>query len=102
MADDALDAILRDPSVEVHVLRSMAKAIGLLELDFREEGACELAFFGLVADAIGTGAGRALMDEAIDRAWARPIERFWVAYLHASTMPAPSTSTRGPAFAPLP
>lgn len=78
MDDDALDAILRDPRVEVHVLRSGAKAIGLLELDFREERACELAFLGLVADAIGTGAGRALIGEAIDRAWARPIERLWV------------------------
>jgi len=78
MNDDALDAILADPRVEIHVLHAGAKPIGLLELDFREEGACELAFLGLVADAIGSGAGRALIAEAIDRAWSRPIERFWV------------------------
>jgi GNAT superfamily N-acetyltransferase len=78
MPDDKLRAILSDPLVEVLVLRQGGEPIGLLELDFREEGQCELAFFGLVRDAIGHGAGRYLMDQAIARAWAKPIRRFWV------------------------
>ena len=36
------------------------KRVGLLELDFRKDGECELVFFGLVAEAIGNGAGRLL------------------------------------------
>jgi GNAT superfamily N-acetyltransferase len=78
MPDERLREIISDPKVEVYALRDGAAEIGLLELDFREEGQCELAFFGVVPEAIGRGAGRFLMDQAIAKAWARPIRRFWV------------------------
>ncbi|SMC82848.1 GNAT family N-acetyltransferase [Rhizobium sp. RU36D] len=78
MADEKLSAILADPKVEIYRLMDGERAIGLLELSFRDEGECELSFFGLVADAIGKGAGRFMMDRAIDIAWSRPIRRFWV------------------------
>ncbi|MFB9950767.1 GNAT family N-acetyltransferase [Rhizobium puerariae] len=78
MADEELAAILGDPRIEIFRLMDGDRAIGLLELDFREEGECELTFFGLVADAIGKGAGRFLMDNAVAIAWSRPIRRFWV------------------------
>jgi len=87
MPDGQLAAILTDPAVEVYALRQGRQAIGLLELDFRNEGQCELAFFGLVKDAIGQGAGRFLMDQAIAKAWARPIRRFWV---HTCTHDSPA------------
>ncbi len=74
----ALRAILEDPAVEVLALRSAGEDIGILELDFRQAEECELAYFGVVPEAIGTGAGRFLMSEAVTRAWARPIRRFWV------------------------
>jgi GNAT superfamily N-acetyltransferase len=78
MPDERLRQILTDPKVELYTLRDGAADIGLLELDFREEGQCELAFFGVVPEAIGQGAGRFLMDRAIERAWVRPIRRLWV------------------------
>jgi len=78
MDDDAVRAILSDPSVEVYALQEEARHIGLLELDFRAPGECELVFFGLVRDAIGKGAGRFLMNNAIAKAWTRPIDRFWL------------------------
>jgi GNAT superfamily N-acetyltransferase len=78
MPDERLRRILTDPKVEVYTLRDGGAEIGLLELDFREEGQCELAFFGVVPEAIGRGAGRFLMDQAIALAWAHPIRRFWV------------------------
>jgi GNAT superfamily N-acetyltransferase len=78
MPDQELRAILTDARVEVYVLRRERQPIGLLELDFREEGDCELAFFGLVREGIGQGAGRYLMDQAIINAWAKPIRRLWV------------------------
>ncbi len=74
----ALRTILDDPAVEAFALRSGGEDIGLLELDFRQAEECELAYFGVVPEAIGTGAGRFLMSEAVTRAWARPIRRFWV------------------------
>ena len=78
MAEAQLRAILGDPAVESYALIENGAAVGLLELDFRTAGECELAFFGLVPEAIGSGLGRKLMNEAIARAWAQPVTRLWV------------------------
>lgn len=86
LSDAALLAILHDPDVAVYRLVAETGEAGLLELDFREEGACELSFFGLVPDLIGSGAGRWLMNRALELAWARPIRRFWV---HTCTLDHP-------------
>jgi GNAT superfamily N-acetyltransferase len=87
MPDAELAAILADPAVEVYFLREHRRDIGLLELDFRTKGQCELAFFGLVPEAIGAGAGRFLMERALALAWAKPIDRLWV---HTCTFDHPS------------
>ena len=77
--DDAdLAKILHDPGDEIYVARDDGKIVGWFELDFRKAGECELRFFGLVREAIGTGAGRWLMNRALERAWARAIRRFWL------------------------
>lgn len=76
-----LAAYLDDPAIEVFALVRDGRDIGLLELDYRdlaETGDIELALFGLVKSAIGGGAGRLLMNRAIERAWARAPKRFWV------------------------
>ena len=78
MTDDALRAIIHDPAVEVHLLMAGEQEAGLLELDFRVADECELSFFGLTPAFIGSGAGRWLMNRAIERAWSRPVRRFWV------------------------
>jgi len=82
MSDEELSSIINDPQVAVYVLKDAGRQIGLLELDFRQENECELAYFGLVVDATGKGAGRYLMSQAIEKAWSRPIERFWVHTCH--------------------
>ncbi|CAA9337885.1 MAG: Histone acetyltransferase HPA2 and related acetyltransferases [uncultured Microvirga sp.] len=84
--DAELQAILDDPGVEALALRRDGADIGLLELDFRGAGECEIAFLGVAPRAIGTGAGRFLMDAAIGRAFARPITRLW---LHTCTLDHP-------------
>jgi GNAT superfamily N-acetyltransferase len=86
MSDEALTSILSNPLIESFKLLQDNKPIGILELNFTEMPDCELAFFGLVPGAIGTGAGRVLMDEAIRKAWDKPINRFWV---HTCTFDAP-------------
>ena len=45
---------------------------GILELDFRKEGECELAFFGISPKLLGLGAGRWMMNQALDLAWFTP------------------------------
>ncbi len=73
-----LVAILHDPGIEVYALEVDGRDEGLMELDFRLAGQCELAFFGVTRAVHGEGAGRWLMNRAIERAWSRPIDRFWV------------------------
>jgi GNAT superfamily N-acetyltransferase len=87
MPDDELAAILDDPAVEAYALNDGTTDIGLLELDFRSPGEAELAFLGLVPGTIGQGAGRFLMNEAIRRAFAKPIGRFFV---HTCSLDHPS------------
>lgn len=81
-----LEAILLDPAVEVYAVSVAGRDEGLLELDLREAGSCELAFFGLTQPLLGQGAGRWLMNRAIERAWSHPIGRFWV---HTCTLDHP-------------
>lgn len=78
MSDARLRAVIHDPLVEVFALHADGADEGLLELDFRVAGECELAFFGMTKRMLGQGAGRFLMNHAITRAWSRPIGRFWV------------------------
>jgi GNAT superfamily N-acetyltransferase len=76
--DAALCAILHDPLVEVYRVLEGEAEVGLLELDFREAGACELAYFGLIPGFAGRGAGRWMMNRAIELAGREGVARFWV------------------------
>ena len=88
MTDAALDAILQSPDVEVHaVARRDGTAVGILELDFREAGQCEIAFFGLVPALTGKGFGKWLMAQALNLAWRKGIDRVW---LHSCTLDHPN------------
>ncbi|MFO6464101.1 GNAT family N-acetyltransferase [Jannaschia sp. KMU-145] len=91
MGDAALAAILADPGIDIRVLRQGDGAVGLLELDHRDSAAVEIAFFGLIATMQGTGAGRWLMNRALDLAWAASPARVWV---HTCTLDHPAA----PAF----
>lgn len=75
---EELQAILSDPAVDFFAVRFDGRDVGLLELDFRIAGEGELAFFGLDESVVGKGAGRWLMNRALEHAWAKPIGRFWV------------------------
>ncbi|WP_424970362.1 GNAT family N-acetyltransferase [Dinoroseobacter sp. S76] len=86
MSDAELSGILHDPKVQIHELRESARAVGLLELDFREEGACELAFLGLEAGMTGRGLGTALINQGIEIAWSEPIARM---HVHTCTFDHP-------------
>lgn len=85
--DSALASIIHDIDVEVYAMEHHGEVAGLIELDFRQPEACELAFFGVVPELTGTGAGRFLMTHATQKAWARPIKRF---HVHTCTLDHPS------------
>jgi GNAT superfamily N-acetyltransferase len=87
LSDLRLAAILEDPRVEPLAFQVKGRDLGLIELDFRVAGQCELSFLGLVPHATGQGLGRVLIQEAIRRAFAKPIERLW---LHTCTLDHPA------------
>jgi GNAT superfamily N-acetyltransferase len=82
-----LEALIQHPAMEHYALHCENADEGLIELDFRQEGMCELSFFGVTAKFIGSGAGRWLMNRAMEIAWSRPIKRFWV---HTCTFDHPA------------
>lgn len=88
MDDVALGAIIGDPEVSICAVVDRAGIeIGLLELDFREPGLCELSFFGLVPELAGKGHGGWLMANALARAWRPGVTRVWV---HTCTLDHPA------------
>lgn len=75
MEDAELAALLGDPGIEVYALSGDR---GLMVLDRRVEGEVELLYFGLVPEAVGTGAGKQFLEAGIQRAFSKPIRRFWL------------------------
>lgn len=82
-----LAAIVDHPAVLAMALVRDGHDVGIVELDFRRSGECELAFFGLVPAATGLGLGRSLIAEAVRRAFRRPLRRLW---LHTCTLDHPA------------
>ena len=87
MNDTELAAIIHAAGIEIYALVVDGREEGMLELDFREPGQCELVYFGVTDSLIGTGAGRFLMNRALERAWSNGVHRVWV---HTCTFDHPS------------
>ncbi len=67
-----IEAFLHDPAVMLYTLLRTGWPHGFFLLDARTEGRCNLAYFGLVPEAIGTGLGRFLLETAVHLAWDQP------------------------------
>ncbi|MEJ8560387.1 GNAT family N-acetyltransferase [Yoonia sp. GPGPB17] len=80
--NDEIASTLSDPNVDYWVVYRGQESIGLIELDFRQEGACELVLFGMVTSATGQGLGGPMMALAQAEAFARDITRFHVCTCH--------------------
>jgi GNAT superfamily N-acetyltransferase len=78
MSDEKLLETLAHPGTQSFALKRGDTVIGILELSYRDMPDCELSFFGLVPSEVGNGTGRVLIDEAIRRAFEKPIKRFWL------------------------
>jgi GNAT superfamily N-acetyltransferase len=86
MDDEALTAIVHDPAVEVHILRHRGRDEGILEVDFRKFPEVEISFLGVTGQLLGKGAGRYLMNRALEIAWARAPKRVTI---HTCTLDHP-------------
>jgi len=67
--DDELRAVLDDPAVTIHVAYRGGAPVGFFELDARQAGVVDLAYFGLLPEAIGQRIGPWLLRAALGLAW---------------------------------
>lgn len=86
LSDDALNAIIADEQVEIYVLYQDGEPVGYGELDRRKPNDIELAYLGLLPQAVGKGLGAWLLTELIDLAWSYEPARLWV---HTCTLDHP-------------
>jgi len=84
--DAALGEIISRPTIEIFVLYVRGAPAGYFELDTAEPRETKLCYFGLIQEFIGRRLGPYLLQAAIDQAWSRPLDRFW---LHTSTFDHP-------------
>ena len=88
MSDEGLAAIIQDEKVELYtVVDEIGAEIGMLELDFREAGQCEIAFLGILPELAGFGHGRWLLGESLILAWREGIRRV---HVHTCTLDHPA------------
>ena len=87
MDDAKLESIIHDPGVELYEVAAVEAVVGMIELDFREPGQCELAFIGLVPQLTGEGHGRWLLGEAVRLAWRDGVQRV---HVHTCTLDHPA------------
>ena len=87
LRDAELESIISDPAVELFEVAAVEAVAGMLELDFRIAGECEIAFIGLVPSLTGEGHGRWLIAEAVHRAWREGVGRV---HVHTCTLDHPA------------
>ncbi|MBC6436938.1 MAG: GNAT family N-acetyltransferase [Rhodobacteraceae bacterium] len=64
-----LQAFVRDPDVVIWTALKHGWPQGFFTLDWRQACTCDLAYFGLVPQAVGGGLGRPLLETAIVTGW---------------------------------
>jgi GNAT superfamily N-acetyltransferase len=74
---------LDDPRLELWILRERSEPAGYFELLRHEDGAVEVAYFGLLPHAVGRGLGKFMLTRAVERAWDLGATRVW---LHTSSL----------------
>jgi len=99
LSDTDLAAIIGHPEVHLYEVAAVEAVVGMLELDFREPGQCELAFVGLVLELSGQGHGRWLLAHAVRLAWRDGVKRV---HVHTCTLdhPAAVAAYRRAGFVP--
>ena len=86
------------PEVQTWVARSGGSPAGYFELERQDGTEVEIAYFGLMPQFIGRGAGGHLLTVALERAWAIPdVRRVWV---HTCSLDHPSALGQLPGARP--
>ena len=86
-SDAELRRHLADPAITLHIARRNHRLLGWYELRrVADDDSVEIAYFGIVGDAIGRGFGKHLLSCAVRDAWALRPRRVW---LHTCTLDHP-------------
>jgi len=78
LSDVDLAAIIQDQKEELYILYTDGNPAGFAELDLRESGVAQLAYFGLMPEAVGKRLGYYFLYHAIANAWVHPITKLLV------------------------
>ena len=81
--DEDITRYLADPALELWVVRAQGETAGYFELRRHDDGAVEIAYFGLLPAFTGQGIGKFMLAKAVERAWALGASRVW---LHTSSL----------------
>lgn len=68
--DSALSAIVHSEKTQIDVLYVDGAPAGFFELSREDEGAVDIAYFGLMPHVHGRGLGKWFLSQAVDAAWA--------------------------------
>ena len=99
-SDEELRALFAADVALWAVIDESGDEVGMLELDYRTPGECDLSFVGLVPELAGRGHGRWLLAEAVARAWRDDVARV---HVHTCTLdhPAALAAYRRAGFVPF-
>ncbi len=78
LTPDALTEIIQDPLNILYVLYTEGSPAGMAELDLRKTGTANIAYFGLMPEAVGRRLGYFFLYQTCMNAWAFPIQRLTV------------------------
>jgi GNAT superfamily N-acetyltransferase len=81
--DADISAHLGQPEISLWVMNDDDATAGYFELRSCEDGAVEIAYFGLMPEFLGRGLGKHLLTCATEQAWAMGANRVW---LHTCTL----------------
>lgn len=96
-----LEVLIQDPNVELFAVKDeRGRDVGMVELDFRQAGECELAFIGLIIEHSGKGHGKWLLEEVLRLSWRDDIRRV---HVHTCSLdhPAALSAYRRAGFRPF-
>jgi GNAT superfamily N-acetyltransferase len=78
LSHDGLAEVIQDPLNRLYVLYIEGSPAGMAELDLRKSGAANIAYFGLMPEAIGKRLGYFFLYHTCINAWLEPIQRLTI------------------------
>ena len=78
LSPEALEKVIHDPLNKLFVLYVEGNPAGMAELDLRKAGTANIAYFGLMPEAIGKRIGYFFLYHTCMNSWAQPIQRLTI------------------------